>query len=132
MPFSKSPFWTRFPAGGGVGVVVEVGAGVGVSVDVAVGTGVGVLVGVLVDVGVLVGTAAQVGRVMVLACSVTAAFRARARPFNVAPVLMVMDASARTFPMNEVVVSRVADVAALTQHITMLHEDPGTSGTIAN
>ena len=73
-------------------------------------------------IGVAVCPAArQIAPVMVLDCNVTAPVYAKARPFKVAPLFKVMDASARIFPKNEVVVSRVADVSAL--HHT-LHGSP--------
>ena len=93
--------------------------------DVAVGAGVwlggvGVAVGGA-DVGVSVACAPQFGPVMMLESSVTAPVCARARPSKLALLFRVMDVSARIFPMNEVVVSRVAELATL--HHT-LHGSP--------
>jgi hypothetical protein len=61
---------------------------------------------------------------MMLDCNVTAPFRARARPFKVAPVFMPMDVNARIFPINEVFVPRVAELG--TRHHT-LHGSPPTT-----
>src|SRR4051812_46874846 len=47
---------------------------------------------------------------MLLLPSVTAPFRARARPANVAPVLMVMLVRARMLPTNVVVAPSVAEL----------------------
>jgi hypothetical protein len=72
---------------------------------------------VVVDGGsvvvVVVVVVAQIGPVMVLDCNDTWPVCARARPFKVAPVFMVMDVSAKIFPMNEVVVSSVAELPIL-------------------
>jgi len=58
---------------------------------------------------------------MVLVSNVTAPVCARALPFKLAPLFKVMDVSARIFPMNSVVVPRVAELATL--HHT-LHGSP--------
>ena len=88
---------------------VSVGA-CGVSVDVEFPARVvAVLVDVLVDVLVAC-AAAQTTGVTWLVSSVTAAFRARALPARLAPVFMVMLATARIFPTNEVVVPTVAEL----------------------
>ena len=68
--------------------------------------------------------AAQFGPEMVLDCSVTAPVCAKARPFKVAPVFMLMDVRAKIFPMNEVVVSRVAELPIL--HHTLQGSPPVT------
>jgi hypothetical protein len=85
----------------------EFGAGVGVE------TGVG-----------LVAAPAQVGPEMVLASNVTSPVCARARPFNVAPLRSQTDVSAKIFPINEVVVSRVAELPTL--HHTLQGSPPVT------
>ena len=103
------------PPGVTVGRCVEVGRGVWVGVAVAVAVDVAVAVGVAVAAG------AQPAVETLLLCSVTAPVCARARPFKSAPVFRVMLVSARIFPLNEVVVSRVADEATL--HHT-LHGSP--------
>jgi len=107
---------------GGVSVAVVGGVTVGVSVGpdgVVVGVAVGpdgVVVGVYVDVaacvsvGVSVGCATQNTGVMVLSSSVTAPVRATALPAKLALLFMVMDAKAKIFPMNSVVVPRVAEL----------------------
>jgi hypothetical protein len=59
--------------------------------------------------------------VIVLLSIVTAPVCARARPFKVAPLFRVMLVRARIFPMNEVLVSRVAELPIL--HHT-LHGSP--------
>jgi hypothetical protein len=93
-------------------VVVVVGATVVVVVGATVVVVVGATVVVVVDVVVVVvgGTARQVGDVMVLPCSVTPPLRARARPFNEAPVANEIDVRARMLPTNDVVVANVAEL----------------------
>jgi hypothetical protein len=71
--------------------------------------------------GVGVAAAEHAAFVMVFESNDTAPFRANARPAKVAPVFIVIDARARIFPLNEVVVSRVVDVSDL-HHI--LHGSP--------
>ena len=85
------------------------------------GAGVGVGVGVGLGVAVGVGAAAQIGPEMVLLFNVTAPVCARARPSKLAPLFRLMEVSARIFPMNEVAVSRVAELPTL--HHT-LHGSP--------
>jgi hypothetical protein len=87
-----------------VGLVVVV---VGATVVVVVGATVVVVVDVVVVVG---GTARQVGDVMVLPCRVTPPLRAKARPFNEAPVAKEIDVRARMLPTNDVVVPNVAEL----------------------
>jgi hypothetical protein len=88
----------------GVGVgVVTVGVGVGVA---PVGVGVGV-VGVGVGVG---GGVAQVGAVIVSVSRLTCPLRASTRPATVSPVVTEIDVSARTVPMKEEWVPRVAEL----------------------
>jgi hypothetical protein len=88
----------------GVGVgVVPVGVGVGV---VPVGVGVGV-VGVGVGVG---GGVAQVGAVIVSVSRLTCPLRASTRPAMVSPVVTEIDVRARTVPMKEEWVPRVAEL----------------------
>jgi hypothetical protein len=54
--------------------------------------------------------AAHVGTVMTLSSRVTAPFRAKTRPLTSAPVLSVMDVSARSEPLNWLVVPSVAEL----------------------
>lgn len=79
----------------------------------------------VVDPGVGV-AAAHVGPVIVLASSVTVpADCAKTRPFKVAPVCRaVTPLSAKIFPMNEVVVLRVAELPIL--HHTLQASPPVT------
>ena len=111
-----------------VGVLVIVGVsemvGVLVMVPVLVVVGVVVVVFVCVVVGVVVAGIAQIGPVMVLVSNVTAPVCARARPFKLAPCCRPMDVSARIFPINEVLVPRVAELT--TRHHT-LHGSPPTT-----
>ena len=65
----------------------------------------------------------HVGPEMVFESNVTAAVYAKARPFKVAPVAIVIDVDARMFPINEVYVPRVAELTTL--HHT-LHGSPPT------
>ena len=67
--------------------------------------------------------APHVGPLIVLASNVTEPVCAKARPFKVAPVAMVMDVDARIFPINEVYVPRDAELTTL--HHT-LHGSPPT------
>lgn len=101
------------PAGGNAGVVAAVDVLAPGVVDPGVGVGVGV-------------AAAHVGPVIVLAFSVTVpADCAKTRPFKVAPVCKaVTPLSAKIFPMNEVVVSRVAELPIL--HHTLQASPPVT------
>jgi hypothetical protein len=117
------------PVGTRVFVGARVLVGVRVLVEVRVLVGVRVLVWVCVSVGVrvLVAAAAQIGMVMVLVSRVTLPFRARARPIKLALFNIWMESSARIFPMNEVVVLRVTDVAAL--HHTLHRLLPVRSST---
>jgi hypothetical protein len=89
-------------------VVVGVVVGDGFVVVVAP-TAVVVVVPAVVDV-VVGDETLQVGDVIVLSSSVTAPFRASARPSRVAPVFMVIDARARMLPTKEVVVPIVAEL----------------------
>src|ERR1043166_7409623 len=54
--------------------------------------------------------AAELGIVIVLESSVTAAVRANSRPSTAAPVVTVMEAKARMFPLNTELVPRVAEL----------------------
>jgi hypothetical protein len=63
----------------------------------------------------------HVGPEIVLVSKVTAPFCAKARPFRVAPVFMVIEVSAKIFPINELVVPRVAELPTLHQ---TLHGSP--------
>ena len=108
----------------GAGRGVSVGAGTGVSAGAGTGVFVEVAVGVFVGVLVAAGAVRQVEPVMVLESNVTAPVCARARPFKLAPVARPMDVSARIFPMNEVVVSRVAELPTL--HHTLQGSPPVT------
>jgi hypothetical protein len=74
--------------------------------------------------------AAQIGRVMGFVSNVTSPFRAKARPIKLALLSMRMESSARIFPMNEVLVLRVTDVAAL--HHTLHRLSPVRSSTITD
>jgi hypothetical protein len=65
----------------------------------------------------------QIKPVMVLESNVTAPVCARARPFKVARVCRLMDVSARIFPINEVSVPSVAELA------TLHHTSQGLSPT---
>jgi hypothetical protein len=97
----------------GMAVRVAVDVVVGVAVDVVVGVAVIVAVALAVEVVVAVAVAAAAAQntgVMVLSSSDTAPVRARALPSRLAPVFMVMLASARMFPLSEVVVSTVAEL----------------------
>ncbi len=121
---------TGVAVGVGVGVATGVGVGVGTGlapgpgVGVGVATGVGVGVGVATGVGVGVGVGPEhVGVVIVLVFRVTAAC-AKARPFNVAPVCMLMLVPARMLPMNEVPGKRSAPVTSL--HHTLQGSPPVT------
>jgi hypothetical protein len=67
--------------------------------------------------------APHVGPLIVLVSIVTEPVCAKARPFKVAPVAIVMDVDARIFPINEVFVPRVAELTTL--HHT-LHGSPPT------
>src|ERR1035437_3286823 len=67
--------------------------------------------------------AEQVGPEIVLVSIDTSPVCAKARPFRVAPVAIVMDVDARMFPINEVFVPRVAELTTL--HHT-LHGSPPT------
>jgi hypothetical protein len=94
-----------------VGVVVPDGVVVAVAppVDVVVPA----LVVVVTDAVVVVvagDETLQVGDVIVLSSSVTAPFWASARPSNVAPVFIEIDAKARMLPTNEDVVPMVAEL----------------------
>ncbi len=66
----------------------------------------------------------HVDPVMVLESSVTAPVCAKTRPFKLAPVCSEMDVDARTLPINEVFVPRVAELT--TRHHT-LHGSPPTT-----
>ena len=116
--------WVPIVVGVAVGVRVAVAVvvvvGVTVDVRVAVAIAVGVFVFVGVRVAVAVGATAQI-REMLLVANVTAPVCARARPFKLAPVFRPIDVDARIFPMNAVVVSRVAELPTL--HHT-LHGSP--------
>jgi hypothetical protein len=68
-----------------------------------------VVVAVAVVVVVVAVTARQVGEVIVLSSSVTAPLRAKARPWRVAPVFIVIDASASMLPTKADVVPMVAE-----------------------
>src|ERR1044072_5757062 len=57
-----------------------------------------------------VAAAADVGIVMVLESNVTAAVRANRRPSTVAPVVTVIEAKARMFPLNTEPVPNVAEL----------------------
>src|ERR1051326_6788792 len=57
-----------------------------------------------------VAAAADVGIVMVLESNVTAAVRANSRPSTVAPVVTVIEAKARMFPLKTEPVPRVAEL----------------------
>ena len=57
-----------------------------------------------------VAAAADVGIVMVLESNVTAAVRANSRPSTVAPVVTVIEAKARMFPLNTEPVPNVAEL----------------------
>lgn len=59
---------------------------------------------------VVVGVVVQAVRVMVLVSKVTAPFRASARPSIVAPVLRVIEVSARMLPRRELLVPSVAEL----------------------
>jgi hypothetical protein len=61
--------------------------------------------------------AVQAAKEMLLLSSVTAAFRASARPTRLAPFFMAMAVSARMLPTNVVLVSMVAEL--LTSHCTL-------------
>ena len=61
---------------------------------------------------------------MILVSNVTAPVCAIARPFKVAPPFKVMDSSARIFPLNAVVVPRVAELPTL--HHTLQGSPPVT------
>jgi hypothetical protein len=64
-----------------------------------------------VEPGGCVVPGAQRALVMTLSSSVTAPFRASARPsISVAPVFIVIDASARMFPLKDVFVPNVAEL----------------------
>jgi hypothetical protein len=90
----------------------------------------GAPVGITPEV-VVVG-ARQLGTVIVLVSRVTAPFRARTRPFTVAPVLRVAEVSAKIVPTKLVEVPRVADEPTCQKTLqactpfsrTMLAEDP--------
>src|ERR1051325_5511268 len=56
------------------------------------------------------GDAAELGIVMVLESSVTAPVRANSRPSTAAPVVTVMEAKARMFPLKTEVVPSVAEL----------------------
>lgn len=85
-----------------------------------------VVVGVVVVVVVVGVVAAHVGPEIVLASNVTVpAACAKTRPFKVAPVCKaVTPLSAKIFPMNEVVVLRVAELPIL--HHTLQASPPVT------
>ena len=68
--------------------------------------------------------AEHVGPEMALLSIVTSPVCAKARPFKLAPVRIQTDVSARIFPMNEVVVSRVALLPTL--HHTLQGSPPVT------
>ena len=68
--------------------------------------------------------AVQFGPEIVLDCSDTWPVCARTRPFKVAPVFMVMEVSAKILPINDVVVSRVAELPIL--HHTLQGSPPVT------
>ena len=63
---------------------------------------------VKVTVGAVV--SAGIANPMILESSVTAAVRANSRPSTVAPVVTVMEAKARMFPLNTEPVPRVAEL----------------------
>jgi hypothetical protein len=88
---------------------------------VAVCSELGTFVDLGLDVGFGFGFSAQIGPLMMLESIDTSPVCARARPFNLAPVSRLMDVSARIFPMNLVVVWRVAELTTL--HHT-LHGSP--------
>jgi hypothetical protein len=91
----------------GAGVDGETTGVVGVD-DVGGVAGVGVGLGV--GVGVELSTGAQVELLTVLLSRVTAPVRARSLPSTVAPVVAVIEASARMLPLNCVPVPRVAEL----------------------
>jgi hypothetical protein len=72
---------------------------------------------------------AQVGPVIELLLRVTAAVRARALPFRLAPAAKVMLVSARMFPTNELLASRVAVLT--TRHHTLHGKPPPVKTTLA-
>ena len=95
----------------GVAVAVEVDVAVGVAVAVEVDVAVGVAVAVEVDVAVGVGVRSAHGdRLIVLVSNVTAPLRAYRLPLDIAPVVRVMEVSARMFPLKLVVVPMVAEL----------------------
>lgn len=105
--------------GATVGARVAIGATVGATVAVAEGATVNGgrvggmstgWVGAVVEVGVGVAVAAQVVLVMVFVSSVTAPFRASARPSIVAPVVRVIDSRARIVPLKADPVPIVAEL----------------------
>ncbi len=94
----------------GLSVDVLVGVSVGVLVNESVGVSVEVLVGVSVSVFVAVSVGVLVGAiswVMVLVSNVTAPVCAKARPFNVTPVLKVMVTRAMMVPLKSVLPAKV-------------------------
>jgi hypothetical protein len=107
-----------------VDIVVEMFVGVVVAVDVDVAVDVTVDVTVDVAVDVFICWAVQIGPKMVFVSKVTAPFCAKARPFKLVPVLNVIDATAKIFPINAVVVSRVAELPTL--HHTLQGSPPVT------
>jgi hypothetical protein len=84
----------------GTGVCAAVGAIVGRAVGAGVGGGAvsGRSVGVAVGAGEAVDTGPQVDRMIVSLIRVTVPFRARARPFTVTPLFIVMEVRARMVP----------------------------------
>jgi hypothetical protein len=78
--------------------------------------------------GVGVAAAAHAAFVMVFPCKIISVLLAKARPVNVAPVLIVIDEYARMFPRNDVVVSRTA-LLPIPHHILQgsppVTEEPG-------
>jgi len=74
------------------------------------------------------GEAAHVGAVIVLPSNVTAPVCTIAQPFSIAPLFIPMDVRARIFPINEVVVSSVAELPTLhhtLQESLPVTEEPG-------
>jgi len=128
LPAGSAMIGLLMAVGGTVGTVVAVGATVAVGVGVALGAGLGLGLGL--GEGLALGDAEPLGAGLaatgeghddpeiVLLSMVTAPVRARARPFTVAPEVIVIDVRAMIVPAR---VDPVASVAELVTCQKTLH-----------
>ena len=109
--------------GAAIGAVVGAAIGaavaaVGATVGAVVGAAVGAALAASVGAGVAVAAALHDVRVIASLMRVTAPFRARARPFTLTPLFIVIDVRARMVPVN---VELDPSVAELVTCQKMLH-----------